>query len=196
MKQTYFVFTGAPGAGKTTLLDCLEKKGYVVVPEVARNIIREQVAKNGNALPWKNTMQYQQLMAAQTITAFETAPDHSALCLFDRGIPDVVAYSRLIGITANKTLHNAALNLRYNKRVFIFPPWKEIYTTDTERKQSFEEAISTFQLINEVYSEYGYEPIVIPFGSVEERALFVIKAMQQFADDLHADINCCNDNLC
>jgi predicted ATPase len=39
------VFTGGPGAGKTALLTELERRGYRVVPEVARAIISERKQK-------------------------------------------------------------------------------------------------------------------------------------------------------
>lgn len=35
-----FVVTGGPGSGKTTLLDALAERGYRVVPESARSIIK------------------------------------------------------------------------------------------------------------------------------------------------------------
>lgn len=177
-QQNYFVFTGGPGAGKTTVLDCLTQKGYIIIPEVARNIIRDQVAQSGEALPWKNKVHYQQLMAEQTIDAFNTAPRNGSVCLFDRGLPDVIAYGRLISNPLDDALHQAALNLRYHHRVFIFPPWKEIYTTDTERKQDFEEAVTTFHIIYNTYEQYGYELIQVPFAPPEERATFIMNAMR------------------
>ena len=37
------------------------------------------------------------------------------------------------------------------------PPWRAIYVTDKERKQSFAEAIKTYDLMVRVYEELGYE---------------------------------------
>ena len=45
------VVSGGPGAGKTTLLLELERRGFCCVPEVARQIIQEQVRDEGDALP-------------------------------------------------------------------------------------------------------------------------------------------------
>ena len=47
-----FMISGGPGAGKTTLLAELHKLGYSTAPEVARQIIQEQVKSGGDALPW------------------------------------------------------------------------------------------------------------------------------------------------
>jgi predicted ATPase len=46
------VISGGPGAGKTTALLELAKLGYRFAPEVAREIIQEQVRTGGTAVPW------------------------------------------------------------------------------------------------------------------------------------------------
>jgi len=172
-KPHCFVFTGGPGAGKTAVLEQLQQQGYHTIPEVARDIIREQMARNGEALPWKNTRLYKQIMADRTIDAYHHAPDEGT-CFFDRGIADVIAYGQLINAPIDDALHQAALTYRYNRMVFLFPPWKEIYTTDTERKQDFEEAIATYNTIKSTYLEYNYELIEMPLVSVAERLTFII----------------------
>ena len=47
-KPNFFVITGGPGVGKTTLLETLAQQGFPYVPEIAREIIREQVSRNGD----------------------------------------------------------------------------------------------------------------------------------------------------
>ena len=49
-----YVITGAPGTGKTTIIEHLKKIGYSCKEEISRKIISEQIAKNGEALPWIN----------------------------------------------------------------------------------------------------------------------------------------------
>ena len=67
-----------------------------------------------------------------------------------------------------------AENWRYNKSIFILPPWQEIYETDNERKQDWEEAVLTFEKMSETYKNYGYNIIEIPKISVRERANFIL----------------------
>ena len=50
----------------------------------------------------------------------------------------------------------------YNKRVFIAPPWKEIYCNDNERKQTYKESVEIYHNLVEVYSDYGRELIELP----------------------------------
>jgi predicted ATPase len=175
-KAHCFVFTGGPGAGKTAVIEVLEKMGYRCMPEVARQIIREQVAKDGNAVPWKDMRQYTQMMQTKTIAAFDRAPDASAgTCFFDRGVPDVVCHARLNNIDVDNFLQNAAQQLRYNQHVFLFPPWEEIYRTDAERKQDFVTAIATYEVLKEVYRKYDYTLVEVPRMSIPERVEFVLE---------------------
>jgi len=172
-KAHCFVLTGGPGAGKTTVLAQLEKMGYACMPEVARQIIREQVAAGGDGVPWQNMPLYTRLMQTQTIAAFDAAPP-AGTCFYDRGIPDVICHAQLNQLPVDASLHAAAGRLRYNRQVFLFPPWEEIYHTDTERKQTFAEAVRTCEVLQQVYQAYDYELVEVPKGTVMERAAFIL----------------------
>ena len=184
VQSSFFIITGGPGSGKTTLLNKLQEQGIPHVPEVAREIIREQMNSGGNALPWGNQQAYTTLMLERSISSFQCAaqnllPSSSSILLFDRGIPDTVAWCRLIGQSLPPTLDQAARDFRYNPTVFILPPWKEIYETDAERKQSWEEAVLTYEALYKAYTDYGYQLSIVPTGLVEERAAFVKSACER-----------------
>jgi predicted ATPase len=99
--------------------------------------------------------------------------------LFDRGIPDVVGYLNLLGLRAPVPMQEAAALHRYNRSVFIAPPWREIFAQDSERKQTFEEAERTFDSIAKTYAALGYDLIALPRRSVEERAAFVLETARR-----------------
>jgi predicted ATPase len=55
MTSQLFVITGSSGGGKSTLLEELARRGYSVVPEAGRQLVREQqsiggIVKTGSAL--------------------------------------------------------------------------------------------------------------------------------------------------
>ena len=78
---------------------------------------------------------------------------------------DTVGYNKI------KDTH---LKNRYNNKVFITPPWKEIYHSDTERNQSFEESIVVYTRLEEWYREHDYDVVVLPKDTIENRAKFIL----------------------
>lgn len=168
-----FVVSGGPGAGKSTLIAALAETGIAHVPESGRAIIRREVSVNGMALPWKDPNAYAEKMLAQDIANWRNSETRDGPVIFDRGIPDVMGYLKVIGYAVPPHIALAAEQYRYNPRVFLAPPWREIFVQDSERRQSFSEAEATFRTMREVYSSLGYEPVLLPLGSVEQRATFV-----------------------
>jgi predicted ATPase len=170
------VITGGPGAGKTTVLLELERRGFRCSSEVARQIIREQVQEGGDALPWSDRDRYCRLMLERSIAAFLEAASSTEFVFFDRGIPDTLCYSRLAGLAIEEEILAACLQYRYAARVFLAPPWGEIYARDTERLQDFDEAVRTYELMVAAYRDCGYDVVEIPRVSPGDRAdLFLRK---------------------
>ena len=63
---------------------------------------------------------------------------------------------------------------RYHQRVFLAPPWPEIYVQDAERRHGLESAISEYSRLLEVYPSLGYDVSILPKASVAQRADFVL----------------------
>ncbi|MET9293613.1 AAA family ATPase [Streptomyces sp. NPDC003077] len=175
----FIVVTGGPGAGKTTLVERLAERGIRTAPEAGRSVIKDQMAIAGRALPWIDPDLFAELMLAQDMRSYRAASAHSGPVVFDRGIVDVVGYLRLLGHPVPAHLHTAAQAFPYHRRVFVAPPWPEIYARDTERKQSYEEAVRTYEAQVAAYSDYGYEVVHLPLAPVEERARFVLDHLGQ-----------------
>jgi predicted ATPase len=175
-KRNFYVITGGPGVGKTTLLDAMEKEGFSVVPEVARKVIKEQQEMGGNALPWGDTGLYTKLMLKGSVESYIENAENENIIFFDRGILDTICYSDMIGNGISAEMDEYAKKL-YNKRVFILPPWFEIYATDSERKQDWEEAEMTYHKMKIIYEKYGYDTIDVPRDSVRNRVSFVLLNM-------------------
>jgi predicted ATPase len=111
-------------------------------------------------------------MLERSTSSFREQPARSQIIFCDRGIPDTLAYSRLIGRTDADAVA-ASVVYRYARRVFLAPAWHAIYATDKERKQSFEEAVKTCDLIAKTYEECGYEIVELPLSSPTERSNFI-----------------------
>lgn len=175
MTDQLFIITGGPGSGKTTLIETLASRGFTTTVEAGREIIQEQVAIGGNALPWSDPLVFAERMLEWDMRSYQMIRNEDCPAIFDRGILDVAAYLNLMQLPVPESVENAIMHLKYNRKVFIAPPWPEIFTQDTKRKQTFEEAIATYDMLVKTYQKYDYELIELPLVSVEERADFVIQ---------------------
>ena len=154
------------------VLSRLSDHGIPCVPEPAREILAEQRRIHARGVPEKDPDLFCMLMLSRAIHSYQ---ENSALehpVVFDRGIPDMVAYARLFELDETP-YRNAAQEFRYHRTVFYFPPWEEIYTTDSERKMSFEDAKGFGVVVRSIYETFGYQMLEVPRFSVEERVQFI-----------------------
>jgi predicted ATPase len=173
----FFVLTGGPGSGKTTLVEALAARGFATTEEAGRGVIREQMQAGGDGLPWIDRERFAELMFEWELRSYRDAERRDGSVVFDRGLPDTIGYLRLEGLEVPAWMEEEAWRLRYNTHLFIAPPWKEIYSGDEERRQSWEVAVRTFETMAETYTGLGYELAELPRGSVAERTEFVIGAI-------------------
>ncbi|HKU15501.1 MAG TPA: AAA family ATPase [Steroidobacteraceae bacterium] len=171
----FFLITGGPGSGKSTLIEALASAGYARTIEAGRAIIQQQIEIGGPALPHNDPLLFAELMLGWDLRSYhEAASHHRGTVFFDRGIPDVLGYLRLLRLSVPAHIESAAKRYRYNRRAFIAPPWREIYTHDTERKQTFDEAVRTYDALTHTYRSQGYELVLLPQVPLQERAQFVL----------------------
>lgn len=174
----FHVLTGGPGSGKSTLLDHLERAGFARSTEAGRAVIQDQVAIDGPALPWRDRALFAELMLAAEIRSYLAALQTEAgPVFFDRGVPDVVGYLRLEGLGVPSHIRAAARTFRYNPRVFVAPPWPEIYRHDAERRQDADTARRTYVSMVNTYRGLGYTLVELPKDSVAARAAFIVERL-------------------
>ncbi|KVO29718.1 ATPase [Burkholderia ubonensis] len=177
--RRFFVVTGGPGSGKSTLIDALGRAGFARSQEAGRGVIQDQVAVDGPALPWRDRSAFAELMLGWEMRSHHLARQARGPVFFDRGVPDVIGYLRLSGLAVPAHAEAAARRFRYHRRVFIAPPWPDIYTQDAERRQDFAEAVRTYDAMVECYASYGYRLIELPRASVKARVRFVLDALDE-----------------
>ena len=133
-QQNFIVITGGPGGGKTTLVETLAASGFLAVEEAGRRIIQEQRSCGGNATHDGDRIAFRRLMFEDALQTYQRMTDFTGPVFFDRGLPDLIGYSRLIGAPVPSWLQQAVKNYRYNETVFIAPAWQEIFRQDDERR--------------------------------------------------------------
>ena len=168
-----YVITGAPCTGKSTLLKFLQSKNFNTFPEAARKIIKQELAINSPKVPWINNLGFSQLVFNQQISDYNKAK--IGVNFYDRAIPDVIAYFQYYRqIDLIKQFEPFAEQHNYHSSVFILPPWEEIYFADTERKESYQEALMIHNNLLKTYKSLNYKITLVPFGSIEERFNFIL----------------------
>lgn len=176
--DNFYIISGGPGSGKSALIEALAKRGLKTMPEAGRSIIQDQSRIGGPALPWGDRALFAELMLQWELRSYHEAQTQTGPVFFDRGVPDVIGYLRLVGLEVPEHLKQAALLFRYHSKVFLAPPWLDIFRTDQERRQSWAEAVATYESMLRVYTEFGYEIVDLPLVSVEERVAFVRSALR------------------
>ena len=174
MKANQIVITGGPGTGKTSLIKELESKSHYCLHEISRQITLEAQKKGISQLFLTEPLLFSEMLLEGRIQQFLDAENFSCDHVFiDRGIPDVVAYMDFFGNDYPRVFTDVCREYVYEK-IFLLPPWKEIYVSDNERYENFEEAEIIYGHLKKSYEEAGYQPEEVPYGTVEERVEFIL----------------------
>jgi predicted ATPase len=172
-KQIY-VITGGPGFGKTMLVEALRGMGHFCSAEFARELIVSQQETGGEILPWKNPRLFQQTILNKRKDFFDSIPE-GTIAFADRAIPDQLAFARYKGFGAPEVLVSAASEYRYASKVFVTPPWPEIYVNDPIRTETFDEALQIHQVVVETYRNLNYQIIELPLVPISERVKYLLE---------------------
>jgi predicted ATPase len=173
-RDNFYVVTGCSGGGKSSIIDALRARGFPCVDEAGRTIVKEQLRIGGDGTPWQDQVKFGELLLARYIHLFEQVAQRSQPVFFDRGIPEILTFSRWLKTPMPEHHRAAAANYRYARKVFVAPPWPEIFTVDAERRHSFEDGLAEYPFTLEAYRECGYELVEIPKAPVAERVEFIL----------------------
>ena len=175
MDTKTILLIGGPGSGKTSIINALTAKGYICYPEISRQVTLEAQKTGIDQLFLKEPLLFSELLLKGRIEQFNNAVKEKANYVFiDRGIPDVLAYMHYIGDSYPAFFDKACQDLKYSA-IFVLPPWKEIYVSDAERYETYEQAVLIHEHLMETYKNYGYSITEVPKDTVENRVDFIMK---------------------
>jgi len=129
---------------------------------------------DGAALPWIDPAKFARRAITMALADIEVASARDGRVFFDRGLVDAaLALERVVGEPALTTIGGH----RFHHRVFLTPPWPEIYVTDAERQHGLAAAVAEYEHLLVAYPRLGYETIVLPKVDVATRANLVLKTL-------------------
>ncbi len=161
------VITGGPSSGKTSIIDKLQSLGHKCLQEVSREIIKERKIETS----FKD-MDFEEIVFNKRIQQFFEAD--SPIQFYDRSILDGLAYLKINKLSTPTHFLDQVEAHKYHSKVFIAPPWEDIYKQDSERLEEFEDAKKVYHSLKEVYTNAGYELIDLPIASIDERIEFIL----------------------
>lgn len=177
MKQKKIVITGGPGTGKSTIIDQLLEMEFTCMPEISRTITKEAQLSGIDQLFLKDPLLFSKLLLHGRISQYETATAQaSKVVFFDRGIPDIHGYMDYLGTEYPEVYTQKSQEFRYS-HVFMMPPWKNIYKTDNERYETFEQSLTIYTYLIQGYRKMGYHITEVPEGSITERVNFILNSL-------------------
>jgi predicted ATPase len=175
----HVIVTGGPGAGKTTLLTELAAMGYATVEESARAIIAERLACGASPRP--DARAFAQEILRRDIEKYVNQPRTSNWVFFDRGLIDALAMVHEASPLPSTELQAMLSAYPFHRTTFVLPPWEAIYATDSERDQSFAEAIEVHAKLVRWYRSCGYVLNEVPRLPVAQRAAHVLRVLSASA---------------
>lgn len=173
--ENFVTISGCSSGGKSTLLAELRRRGFATIDEPGRRIVAEELKRGGTALPWRDAVAFLRRAIDVSLADRVEADPSARWVFFDRGLIDAAA--ALEHLTGEPVIESLGRIYRYNKRVFLAPPWPEIYTLDQERRHDFAGAVAEYDRLIAVYLALGYDIHVLPKVSVAERADWILASL-------------------
>lgn len=178
MNTKKIVIAGGPGTGKTSIINELIKRGYTCYEEISRQITLEARKQGIEQLFLTKPLLFSELLLKGRVKQFKEAESSDKdLVFLDRGIPDIVAYMNYSGDDYPDYFTEACKNHEYDQ-IFVLEPWQEIFVSDSERYESFEQAIEIHDHLIEAYQNNNYTLKNVPFDTVEARTDYILNTVK------------------
>jgi predicted ATPase len=172
----FVVISGCSGGGKSTLLAELQRRGHQVIEEPGRRVVQTALRNGEPTLPWIDMAGFLRSCIALALDDHARAAHHpGSWVFFDRSLVDVA--SALQALPGEALPPVPPLSSLYHPRVFLTPPWPEIYVQDAERRHAIDAALAEFERLQLAYPALGYTVSLLPKISVAERADWLLRSL-------------------
>ena len=150
----------------------MELLGYPTIQEASRTLIDEYAAKGASLEELRaDGPRFVRMVLQKNIEIEKNAPTEGTI-FFDRGIPDCIAYHKLVNLT---TVDIEAIGKGRYKRVFFLE--QVPFVNDYARPEDEETAAKLSALLLSAYKDLDYNVIMVPAVSVAERVKLVLASL-------------------
>lgn len=171
IQTNWYVITGAPSSGKTTLINRLKTLGYQISNEVAREYINTLLNDHHTI----NDIQKNVLALQRKILSIELQRERclnpDAEIIFDRGVPDSIAYLQIRQINTDAAIQSC----NHHRYKTIFYCHSLPVEHDGIRTEDEATAQKLGVLIYNAYDALNYPIIELPVMSVEARLQIILE---------------------
>ena len=169
------VLTGGPCSGKSSLIDELEKRGFPIVREVARDVL---IRKGKKPVTREELFALQYEIGKEQILREEKARveySRKGVVFLDRGLPDLLAYYHILLNFVHMQIDDRMKN-RYDKVFFLD---RLPFVNDGLRSEDDNKANDLHNSLSRHYKLAGYNPVSVPVLPISERADFVLSFLNR-----------------
>lgn len=178
MNSKRIVITGGPGTGKTSIINELMVRGFDCLEEISRQVTLEARQNGIEQLFLTKPLLFSELLLQGRSNQFKEAATINASHVFlDRGVPDVLAYMDYAKSQYPESFTETCKENMYD-HVFLLSPWEDIFVSDSERYENFDQAQEIHEQIVATYSKFNYTPYEVPFGTVKKRTDFILSTLE------------------
>ena len=177
MNTQKIVITGGPGTGKSSIINELKKREHICFDEVSRQVTLDARKKGVEQLFLTEPLLFSEMLLKARVQQFNEANAIKNKPVFlDRGLPDVLAYMDYVDSNYPNHFIETCKTHTYD-HIFVLAPWQEIFISDSERYENFDQAVEIHENLLKTYKTYNYNLIDVPFGSIENRTDFILDAL-------------------
>ncbi len=117
----WWVICGAPSSGKTTIIEALKAKGIPTNPDMTRLYIDEEIRRGRTKEQVRaNQEEFRRVTFERMVAQLDTLV-RSEFMVHDGGLPDCIAYRRLVGVEVGPDVQQACKIFRY-RGILLFEP--------------------------------------------------------------------------
>ena len=158
IKLNWYVITGGPSSGKTTIINELSKLGYLIVPNMARVYIDQEIVKGKSLKELRSDeAKFQRKILKIKIEAEEKMPKDKIVFL-DNAVPCSIAYYQICGLDPKEVIQLCQKE-QYRKVFFLEQlPFEQ----DRARTENLKTIGKLNRLLREAYENLGYEVVFVP----------------------------------